>query len=754
MGRRLLQEQFDQSTHAMTTAITLTLLLRPVGAFIVGLLADRFGRKWPLVGVLLVIAGLQIITSFMTTFSKFLAVRSLYGIAMGGVWGVAGAASLEIFWFGAGLSVVAACIIASLPESAVFKRSKEVARRKNMTAIDKAVVFTQLLGRMFKDHWALWVYGVVFISGLQFLAHSSQDLYTTFLQASKGFSASLANEANIVGEAGALIGGALGGYLSQFLGRKITIVFACFWSAAFIPLWILPSSWGRLSIGAFFFQVGVNIAWGTIAIHLNELAPPAFRGAFTGTVHQMGNMASSASAQIIVTYDFFCVSLTILQLQAQFNRDTHAMTTAITLTLLFRPVGAIIFGLLADRFGRKWPLVADLAIIAVLQVGTGFVTTFSEFLAVRSLFGMAMGGVWGLASAASMEYVGSLHPSDLLIVRVEICRSHLEAFIPDLCKLDILADIHLQLVASIVNLYLVPESPQTWRSIFWVGAGLSAFAAFIRILLPESAIFQRAPVRNISTSKATALFARSVTVMLKKHWGIWIYGILLATGLNFLAHSSQDLYTTFMQKSKGFSPFLATRANIVGETGAVLGALLGGYISQFLGRKNTLILSIIWCGGFIPLWVLPSSWGSLSVGAFFFQAGVNIAWGMVAAYLNELAPPAFRGLYPGTVYQLGNAASSAASQIEATAGLTIRKQVQGVDQPDYGTVQAIMAAASGALVLGCALFGPENHSVDLNEAKTAIEEGKHIGQSSNVVDDIKLTDEHVEHTDTYIAHNV
>ncbi|KAF7428061.1 hypothetical protein PC9H_007280 [Pleurotus ostreatus] len=408
------------------------------------------------------------------------------------------------------------------------------------------------------------------------------------------------------------------------------------------------------------------------------------------------------------------------------------MTTAITLTLLFRPVGAIIFGLLADRFGRKWPLVADLAIIAVLQVGTGFVTTFSEFLAVRSLFGMAMGGIWGLASAASME--------NMPVASRGLYSGFMQVGYPG-----------GYLVASIVNLYLVPESPQTWRSIFWVGAGLSAFAAFIRMLLPESAIFQRARVRNISTSKATALFARSVTVMLREHWGIWIYGILLATGLNFLAHSSQDLYTTFMQKSKGFSPFLATRANIVGETGAVLGALLGGYISQFLGRKNTLILSIIWCAGFIPLWVLPSSWTSLSVGAFFFQAGVNIAWGMVAAYLNELAPPAFRGLYPGTVYQLGNAASSAASQIEATAGLTIRKQVQGVDQPDYGTVQAIMAAASGALVLGCALFGPENHSVDLNEAKTAIEEeGANIDRSSsNIVDDMKVDDKHVEHTTTY-----
>ncbi|KAL4263587.1 MFS transporter superfamily protein [Pleurotus pulmonarius] len=323
------------------------------GAFIVGLLADRFGRKWPLVGVLLVIAGPQIITSFMTTFSRFLAVRSLYGIAMGGVWGVAGAASLEsmpvasrgiysgliqvrmvshldlcqnnnitrassrllnlllvpntpqtwrsIFWFGAGLSLLAAGTRASLPEGDVFNRSKAVARRENLTAVDKAVVFTHSLRRMFKDHWALWVYGVVFIGGLQFLAHSSQDLYTAFLQASKGFSASLANEANIIGEAGALIGGALGGYLSQFLGRKVTIVFACIWSAAFIPLWILPSSWGRLSIGAFFLQVGINTAWGTIAIHLNELAPPAFRGVFTGTVNQTGNMASSASAQIIAT---------------------------------------------------------------------------------------------------------------------------------------------------------------------------------------------------------------------------------------------------------------------------------------------------------------------------------------------------------------------------------------------------------------------------------------------------------------------
>ncbi|KAF4599328.1 hypothetical protein EYR40_006420 [Pleurotus pulmonarius] len=389
--------------------------------------------------------------------------------------------------------------------------------------------------------------------------------------------------------------------------------------------------------------------------------------------------------------------------------------------------GAFIVGLLADRFGRKWPLVGVLLVIAGPQIITSFMTTFSRFLAVRSLYGIAMGGVWGVAGAASLEsmpvasrgiYSGLIQGASVIFVLVCLIRTNCEL------KLHLLVRM---LVATVVNLLLVPNTPQTWRSIFWFGAGLSLLAAGTRASLPEGDVFNRSKAvarrENLTAVDKAVVFTHSLRRMFKDHWALWVYGVVFIGGLQFLAHSSQDLYTAFLQASKGFSASLANEANIIGEAGALIGGALGGYLSQFLGRKVTIVFACIWSAAFIPLWILPSSWGRLSIGAFFLQVGINTAWGTIAIHLNELAPPAFRGVFTGTVNQTGNMASSASAQIIATAGITLRKQVSGVDQPDYGTIQAILAALSCAMVIICTFFGPERHSAPFEDGRTAIEEG-------------------------------
>lgn len=213
----------------------------------------------------------------------------------------------------------------------------------------------------------------------------------------------------------------------------------------------------------------------------------------------------------------------------------------------------VIFGLLSDRFGRKWPLVINLLIVSVLSLGTGFVQSFRAFLAVRSLFGIGMGGVWGLASATALE---NLPVEARGLASGVMQQGYAVGY----------------LIAAVVNLYLVPQT--SWRSLFWTGAGISAFAAVVRALLPESQFFLRAQegkqdqIEKPVQSK-TRVFFHEVKQMLKNHWLLAIYAVLLMSGFNFLSHGSQDLYPTYLQESKGFSKFNATVATIIGNCGAI-----------------------------------------------------------------------------------------------------------------------------------------------------------------------------------------
>ncbi|KAM0750242.1 carboxylic acid transporter [Meredithblackwellia eburnea MCA 4105] len=402
--------------------------------------------------------------------------------------------------------------------------------------------------------------------------------------------------------------------------------------------------------------------------------------------------------------DFFAVSLSVTRLEAQFHKSAHSVTTSITLTLLFRPLGAVIFGLLSDRYGRKWPLVANLIIVAVLSLGTAFVDSFGPFLAVRSLFGIAMGGIWGQAAGTALE---NMPMESRGLFSGILQQGYAVGY----------------LIAAVINLTAVPHH-NTWRVLFEVAAGISLGAAIIRALLPESQYFlqrRQAAIDSgvvISSSEKTKVFIREMGHALRTHWVRCIYAILLMTGFNFFSHGSQDLYPTYIQQSKKLSAHLATIATIIGNCGAIAGGTIAGYISQYLGRRLTIIIMCLWTCCFLPLWYLPTKFGPLAAGAFFVQFGVQGAWGVIPIYLTEISPPAFRAVWPGVAYQLGNMVSSASSQIEATAGDKIKKN--GV--PDYGKVSIILISVVAGFIIIVTLFGREYHGAHFENTKAAFEE--------------------------------
>jgi len=408
--------------------------------------------------------------------------------------------------------------------------------------------------------------------------------------------------------------------------------------------------------------------------------------------------------------DFFSVSLSVSHLATQFNRPTKDITTAITLTLLLRSAGAVIFGVLSDRYGRKWPLVANLVMISVIELGTGFVNSYHVFLAVRSLFGIAMGGIWGLAASTALENM----PVEARGLASGVLQQGYAVG---------------YLFAAVINLRLVPEVSVGWRALFWTAAGISMFAAFVRLLLPESEIFLRAKAAERaaghSTKNKTKVFLHETKEMLKTHWLLCIYAVLLMTGFNFLSHGSQDLYPTYLTTSKGFTENNATIATIIGNCGAIAGGAVAGWVSQYIGRRLTIVIFVLLIGAFIPLWILPTGFSALAAGAFCIQFGVQGAWGVIPIQLAEMSPPAFRATFPGVAYQLGNMVSSASAQIEATGGDNLKTHLAGNPNPvpDYATVQGILIGVVSAFVLVITIIGPENHGSHFEKHKAAFEEG-------------------------------
>lgn len=324
-------------------------------------------------------------------------------------------------------------------------------------------------------------------------------------------------------------------------------------------------------------------------------------------------------------FDFFVVVFLIDTLAHQFGVPKKDIVRTLTATLAMRPVGALLFGLLADRYGRRIPLMANVIFFSVMELLCGFAPNYTFFLVTRALFGIGMGGEWGVGASLVMEAAP---------VR---WRGVLSGILQSGYSIG-------YLLAALAARFILPSAPVSgWRWMFWIGALPALLALYIRMKVPESEAWKqhRAP----ST--------REVLRIVSREWQLFVYLVVLMTFMMFLSHGTQDLYPDFLEEVHHASAAMRANVAIVYNIGALVGALLFGHLSQITGRRKGMMMAMGLSLVMIPLWAFAGSLVVLVTAAFVLQAGVQGAWGVIPVHLSELAPDAARGLMPGLAYQLG-----------------------------------------------------------------------------------------------------
>jgi len=387
-------------------------------------------------------------------------------------------------------------------------------------------------------------------------------------------------------------------------------------------------------------------------------------------------------------FDFFTVSLTVENLAETFGKTKADITWGITLVLMLRSVGSIIFGLAADRYGRKWPFIINNLLFIVLELGTGFCSTYNEFLGVRALFGIAMGGLYGNAAATALED----------------CPEQARGIISGMLQQGYAFGY---LLATVFARAFVNTVGHEWRPLFWFGAGPPVLFIIFRLCLPETnAYLERKRIRE-EQPNAAKVFAQEGKVALKRHWLLLVYLVLLMAGFNFMSHGSQDLYPTMLSNQYNFSPNQVTVTQVVANLGAMTGGTVVGYCSSIFGRRISIIVMCVIGGALLYPYTFVST-NAVIAAAFFQQFCVQGAWGVIPIHLMELSPGSFRTFVVGTSYQLGNLASSASSTIEATIGERFPLPPKGkTTRYKYGLVICIFMGCVYAYVILLTALGPE-----------------------------------------------
>jgi SHS family lactate transporter-like MFS transporter len=334
-------------------------------------------------------------------------------------------------------------------------------------------------------------------------------------------------------------------------------------------------------------------------------------------------------------FDFFVIVFLYDTLSQHFGVSKKAIIFTTTATLALRPVGAFIFGLLADRYGRRIPLMANVIYFSIIELLCGFAPNYSVFLILRALFGIGMGGEWGVGASLAMEAAPTRW------------RGILSGILQSGYSIG-------YLLAAVATRFVLPA--WGWRPMFWLGALPALLALYIRTKVPESEAWQH----HRAASMGDVL--RVVAANYKR----FLYLVVLMVFMMFLSHGTQDLYPDFLKEIHKVASSRVADIAMIYNVGAVIGAVIFGFLSQSLGRRKGMMAALALCLLVMPFWAFGGSVPVLVVATVFMQMGVQGAWGVIPVHLNELAADAARGLMPGMAYQLGILFAAPTNSIEYT----------------------------------------------------------------------------------------
>jgi MFS transporter, SHS family, lactate transporter len=370
-------------------------------------------------------------------------------------------------------------------------------------------------------------------------------------------------------------------------------------------------------------------------------------------------------------FDFFLVVLCLTAIAKEFHRSDKEIALSITLTLAFRPAGAFIFGLMADRYGRRIPLMIDLVFYSVVEVATGFAHSFTTFLVLRALFGIGMGGEWGVGASLAMEKV----PPKL--------RGVLSGLLQEGYALG-------YLLAAGCFFFVFPR--WGWRPMFFIGGLPALLGLFVRFKVKESEVWKK------TRQSSWGNLGREIV----SHWKLFLYLTLLMMMMNFCSHGTQDMFPTFLQRQFGMGPTQRATITAISMVGAILGGVLFGLFSDRFGRRRAMITSLVCAILVVPLWAYAPSVALLVLGAFLLQFMVQGAWGVIPAHLSELSPDSVRGFLPGFAYQCGVLLAGSVAYIEAVLA----------EHTSYANAMALTAVTVFTLAVVVVALGREKKGIE------------------------------------------